>query len=295
MNALAGLINPQAIGQGPLQAFEQGRAMRADMESRNALSALVMNPGDQQAMGTLAQYNPQAAMQMQARNDQMAQQRAAQQAEQRKAELVRRSMSGDQDAMTELATIALDDYVKIDKSMRDKDAQEIDTLGQAALQLLNTPPANRNQQLQLIAQQMPQYADKIMSVAQMDPQSQEAALQSVVFQAGLTRQMQQMLEPNYRTLGPGEVLVDTNNPAAVNQFAAGGAPQGGQQSAFDQYAQNNGGYRARDFINQKRANPQGANQWAQGKVFSVETPDQADMLPSGTQIRLPDGSIGRVP
>ena len=217
---------------------------------------------------------------MQARNDQMAQQRAAQEQEQRKIDLVRRSMGGDQEALTELATISLDDYGKIDKSMRDKDAQEIDTLGQAALQLMNSPPANRASQLQLLAQQMPQYAEKIMSVAQMDPASQESALQSVIFQAGLTRQMQQMLEPDYRTLGPGEVIVDVKNQAAVNQFAAGGgSPQAAQGPvSFEQF-----------MTERQRVGPKAADALAMQSVVKIQNPEQIAFLPSGAVFETPDG------
>lgn len=86
MNALAGLMNPAAIGQQVGQAFEAGQAKRADMETRNALSGLVTNPDDANAMASLAKYNPQAAMQMQERRQQQqAQTQQAQQAEQDRA------------------------------------------------------------------------------------------------------------------------------------------------------------------------------------------------------------------
>lgn len=67
MNALAGLMNPAVIGQSVQHGFQNGRAMRSENETRNALSQLVQDPMNQDAMTSLAKYNPQAAMQMQDR------------------------------------------------------------------------------------------------------------------------------------------------------------------------------------------------------------------------------------
>ena len=87
MNAL---VNPMDIQQGVMGAFQAGRSMRAQNETQNALASLVGNPGDQQAMTRLAQFNPQAAFAMQ---DRLAQQqdfalrRQAEQQKQRQVDL----------------------------------------------------------------------------------------------------------------------------------------------------------------------------------------------------------------
>ena len=70
MNALAGLLNPLQVGQMVQSGFQQGREMRAGMETENALSKIAMNPEDQEARQSLARFNPQMAMQMQERDQQ---------------------------------------------------------------------------------------------------------------------------------------------------------------------------------------------------------------------------------
>lgn len=75
MNALAGLMNPAAIGQSLTQSFEQGQEKRREVDGRNALTAYAMNPDDPAAFQGLAQHHPQAAMQV--RERQQKQQQAA--------------------------------------------------------------------------------------------------------------------------------------------------------------------------------------------------------------------------
>lgn len=77
MNALAGLMNPAAIGQGMQQSFQQGMEQRRQTETRNALAAYAQNPGAEGA-AMIAQHDPMLGIQL----GQYEQQRAAQQAQQ---------------------------------------------------------------------------------------------------------------------------------------------------------------------------------------------------------------------
>lgn len=79
MNAFNSLMNPMAVGQSFQMGMEQGRARRGEMETQNALSMLARDPNSAEGFEKLAQYNPQAAMQI-------GQQRQAQAAAQAKAE-----------------------------------------------------------------------------------------------------------------------------------------------------------------------------------------------------------------
>ena len=72
MNALAGLMNPMAVGQSFQMGLEQGRARRGEMETQNALSMLAKDLNSAEGFEKLAQYNPQAAMQVQAQRQQQA-------------------------------------------------------------------------------------------------------------------------------------------------------------------------------------------------------------------------------
>lgn len=54
-----------------LDGYEQGKQMRREEASRNALGALVQNPNDQAAFGTLAQNAPEYAMQFRGQQQQV--------------------------------------------------------------------------------------------------------------------------------------------------------------------------------------------------------------------------------
>jgi hypothetical protein len=82
MNALAGLLNPLQVGQMVQSGFQQGREMRAGMETENALSKIAMNPEDQEARQSLARFNPQMAMHMQERDQQRQQAQMAERQQQ---------------------------------------------------------------------------------------------------------------------------------------------------------------------------------------------------------------------
>lgn len=75
MNALAGLMNPAAIGQQVTNAFEQGQQKRRETDSRNALAAYATNPNEE-TLNANAQYNPQMVIQ---ERERMAQREAQQQ------------------------------------------------------------------------------------------------------------------------------------------------------------------------------------------------------------------------
>jgi hypothetical protein len=69
MNALAGLMNPGAIGQQVQGAFEQGQQKRLQQDSRNALSAYAVDPNSDENFANLAKYNPELAIQVRGQRD----------------------------------------------------------------------------------------------------------------------------------------------------------------------------------------------------------------------------------
>ena len=60
-----GLLQAPNNGMNVLAAFQQGREMRREQDTRNALTTLVQNPNDQAAFGQLAQADPRLGMQWQ--------------------------------------------------------------------------------------------------------------------------------------------------------------------------------------------------------------------------------------
>lgn len=216
MNALAGLMNPMAVGQSFQMGLEQGRARRGEMETQNALSLLAKDPNSAEGMEKLAFYQPQAAMQMQEK-------RAAAMAKQAEGQLLQRAIGGDAAAMDELATVSFDKWKTLDANAKTQATEESKIFGNAALDLLNTPPEQRGAKLQGYVQQMGQQYPEVAQIAQLPPAQLEAALRSAVFEAQMVDKLITMERPDYQVLPEGATLVDTRNPAAVAQF--GGQPQ----------------------------------------------------------------------
>lgn len=82
-----GLLQAPNNGMNVLAAFQQGREMRREQDTRNALTTLVQNPNDQAAFGQLAQANAPMAMQWR-------EQQAGQQAQQQKVAAERVKQTG---------------------------------------------------------------------------------------------------------------------------------------------------------------------------------------------------------
>lgn len=165
-----------------LQGLQTGREIRREEGERNALAGLVN--GEEGALGNLATYNPQAAMQVQ----QQQQQRAAQVEKERQAQLA---------AGTKL-------------------------VGQAALIVSQYPEAQRAQawdaQIDALAQQ------GWDGIAQFKGKYSPQALESVIAQSGLASEYASQQRPRYMAIPEGGTLVDTSNPAAVQQFGQQPAP-----------------------------------------------------------------------
>lgn len=225
MNALAGLMNPLAVGQMVQQGFETGQQKRAEMETRNALGQLVGDPMNQEAMGNLARYNPQAAMQMQDRQRSIQAEQAKAQQQQQEQMLFRAAMSGDEKAMDELAVVSFDKWKSLDGAQKEAAEQESKIFGNAALDILNRPPEQRGQAMQAYAQQLGQQYPEVAQILQLPPEQQEAALRAAVSEAQMIEKLVGLEQPKYMAIPQGGTLVDTRNPQALQTF--GQAPQAG--------------------------------------------------------------------
>lgn len=157
----------------------------------------------------------------------------AAQKEQQVNDLRVRFMNGEDAAGDELARLSFDDFSKVDESTRKRAAEEAAILGNASLGLLNLPYEQRRDQFIAIAQQLPQFADKIQEVMFLPQNEQDAALTTVVAEAKLMDKLININRPDYQRLAPGEVLVNTKDPAAVSQFGAGQQGYSEGQTAFN--------------------------------------------------------------
>lgn len=265
------------------QLAEHGRQRREQTEQRNALSAYAVDPNDQN-FNALAQHLPEYAIQVRGQRDTAAR-------EARLQELRGAAAGGDPQAMQQLAGADTDLWRGLSDDQRERMGQIADVASNAAQMVLNLRPEQQqgawSQQMQILSQRYPE-------LAEYGGQYSPEFLQSTIAEAGDFHQFNQSQQPSYMAIPEGGTLVNTRNPQAVQQFGNGQAPQEQQQSAPP--VQMRITPREYQALVQRYGPEQVAQRIGQGgAIVTVQTPDEARTLPSGTRILLPDGSEGRVP
>jgi hypothetical protein len=210
-----GFQNALATG---LQLGAMARQRQDEREFRNALTQF--DPNNPETLKPIMAARPEVGMQLQGQMQQ--QQRAAQE-----AELTQRAIGGDPQALEQLATVNFDKWKGLDARQKAAAAQESKVFGDAALSLSQVPYGQRRDLILAYAQQMPQFAEQINEIAFLPEAEQNNALRVAVTEAGLIQKLIDLEQPDYQPLGPDQVFVNVRDPAAVGQFSAGGAPQGG--------------------------------------------------------------------
>lgn len=198
------------------QGFQMGnmlRQRREEGERRNALAAYATDPSEQNFAG-LAQAAPEYAIRERERMD-------ARAAQQQEAGLVQRAIGGDQEAMTQLATVNFDKWKSLSAEQRAATRQEAEIFGNAALDVLNRPPEQRQAAVMAYAQQLGRQYPEVAQIAQLPPDQLESALRAAVAEAQMVGKLIELEQPNYRVIPEGGSLVDVGNPQAVQQFAPG--------------------------------------------------------------------------
>lgn len=206
---------PGASGgfQNALQMGLQMGAMAREQQQQNAL---------------MKQRQQQIDLQTQEAQAAEAERVRRQRAEQQTADLTSKALQGDDAALSQLATVNFDRWRALDGQIKGKAAEDAQVLGNAAIDLLSVPFAERPGRIVAYAQQFPQFADKINEVAYLPEAEQVAALRTVVAEAKMIDKLIQMERPDYQAVGVDQDLVNVRDPAALRQFDArrgGGAPQ----------------------------------------------------------------------
>lgn len=278
------------------QSTMQQRAMQREEEARNALASYAMKPNEA-GFNALAQAAPEIAIQERQRMD-------ARATEAQRSQLIMRGAQGDPDAILQIWGFDSATAARFDAREREQAAQGLSYLAESALQIDRLPEANR----------AAAWDDAIARGVQMgfgdlgEYQGQYSAslLQSVVARAGQMNNLLQGRQPTTFNMQQGATLLErdpiTNEvrPVIVPNYngapigaPAGPAPAQPQIAAPTQIRVTPREYSALtqrygpDAVQQRMANGQ--------VIVTVQTPDEARTLPSGTRILLPDGTEGRVP
>lgn len=213
-------LNIPDIGGTFMNAFHQGAQMKREHDARNALGAIVQNPNDQAAWGTIMKADP--ATGMQAKKYFAEEQRKAQ-----LAGLMPKAAAGDPAALQQVMGIDFDTWKSLDASHRQQIKGQSDYVGQSALRIAQLPEDQRPAAWDAAVQQGVQlgYQGLAPQVGKYSPQGLQAAIDN----AGLVDKYISLAEPKYMAIPAGGTLVDTHNPQAVGQFGASSAQAGGVQ------------------------------------------------------------------
>lgn len=195
-----------------LQFGQMAAQAKQQRETKNALAAYGQSPNEE-TLGGVMQADPRLGIQL--RGDMQAQQAKA-----AEAGLTQRALAGDTAALDELATVNFNKWKALSAETKAAAASEAKLFGNAAIDILGTPEAQRAAKLQGYAQQFGQQYPEIAQIAQLPPEQLDAALRGAVAEAGMVEKLIAMEQPKYMAIPEGGTLVDTRNPQAVSSFAS---------------------------------------------------------------------------
>lgn len=210
-------------GGGALSAFGQGMQLgnyiqgrQEQRAARGALSAYAIDPNEEN-FTNLARTTPEYAIQERGRME-------ARQSEQAEGQLVQQAMSGDENALTQLATVNFDKWKALDAKQRGAIEQETTMYANAALDVLGQPPERRRAAVAAYAQRFG--GEELDQIAQLPDDQLEAALRAAVAEGKMTEKLVAMERPDYQAVPYESTLVNVRDPRAVSQFAGGGQQSG---------------------------------------------------------------------
>jgi hypothetical protein len=198
MNVLAGLMNPNAIGQGIQQSFQEGMDQRRKLETRNALAQYAQNPSAQGA-AMVAQHDPEMGIKLGQYENERAETVRKTQLEEQTRQLAARAAQGDKGALLGLWGVDLDTAIKLDDRQADKALEGYEFISNAAFQIVQLPPEQQPAAWDAYIQQGMQMGFDGLGqfLGQYDPQT----LNSVVAKAGQMKEYQQFQQPKYTPIG----------------------------------------------------------------------------------------------
>ena len=205
-NALA------SFGQG----MQLGNYISQKREEKEYKSALAnFDPSNPDSIKPIMAIRPEVGIKLQGQVDQR-------QAQIREGSLVQAAMGDDPDAraqaMSQLATVNFDKWKTLDAQQKAAIALEAERNANAAMDVLNMPPAQWSQAIMGYANE---FGDpEIAAIADMPIEQQRAALRAAVAEGGMVKDLQAMERPDYVAVDRTADLVNVRDPQAVQQVAA---------------------------------------------------------------------------
>lgn len=300
------------IGQGQpnagdmfMQGMERGRQVKQQQVRGNALAALAVEPGNQNALNDLLRVAPEEGYKI-------AQQQRQQQAAMEQQQVIGQAVQGNPGAMDHLAGLNPEMWMKLDERVKTHAKAAADFMGQAGLHIGSLP---EEQKAQAWAE-----AVRMAEIRGFDiPTEYEAyspqAFNAAMAEAGKVKELADMTAPRFQSIAPGGGLIamDRNgsNPGYVIAPPDVASPQmyvpagerGAQQSAPQMAPQSpaaapTGQFMAMDGAKRMLSSlgPQRFVSWQSQHRTPVQITNANDYasLPRGTLFIPPEGGQARV-
>lgn len=208
-----GLNQPVDVGGSFLAGLDHGKKIRQEAETRNALIGYGTNPSGASASALLV-ANPALGMKAIENERKLASERTTRDA------IVASSQPGQHRSYADLVAAGVPPEIagKIDDRNFDGIKRNGEFLGQVALDISNTPEAERPAKWQsYVAQAKGMGMEVPPEFAQYSPQ----ALNGAAVAGQQVAKIVDMHAPKYQAIPDGAALVNTSDPAAVRQYQAG--------------------------------------------------------------------------
>jgi hypothetical protein len=196
-----GILQPVDVGGAFNQGMQMGVQFRREKAMDDAYRGLAQDPNNPNVVNALLRDAPDMAYKI-SQQQQQAQQQA------RQAEVRMGAVRGDAQALEQLAGIDLNEYRQLRDDQKQAAKQGLETIGQLAL-MADTPE---------------EWDEIVGKLAQADPsfakyQGRFDMRESVIAQTGQAVELLKQQEPRYQVVPEGGMLVNTKDPAALQQAA----------------------------------------------------------------------------
>lgn len=212
MNALAGLMNPAAIGADVQNAFEVGREKMKQQQTESALSAYAANPDDPMAFQAVAKYAPKFAIQIGADRREQEQKAAA-------AALRQAAAQGDKKALLTLWGVDSAEAKRLDDRQADEALKGFNYAAESMFAISQLPEEQQPAAFdRAIDQGVEMGFDGLATYkGKYNPQLRDAMLA----RAGQMQEFQSFNRPQYMAAPEGAGLINVKDPAAINAWNSG--------------------------------------------------------------------------
>lgn len=275
------------IGQGQpnagdmfMQGMERGRQVKQQQVRGNALAALAVEPGNQNALNDLLRVAPEEGYKI-------AQQQRQQQAAMEQQQVIGQAVQGNPGAMDHLAGLNPEMWMKLDERVKTHAKAAADFMGQAGLHIGSLP---EEQKAQAWAEAVRMAESRGFDIPTEYEAYSPQAFNAAMAEAGKVKELADMTAPKVMAVPAGGTVYEySRSGGAAPQSAPQMAPQSPATAPTGQFMAMDGAQRMLSSLG-----PQRFVSWQRqhNAPVQVNSPDEMARLPVGTLVVSPDGRTG---